>query len=841
MTLRPARFVALFVGALLAAMVAMAATSRSATAQVAECGGLAQEAEAGDLRGLMGVIEDPDASDRRAIAAGSGVPTRDGIGDDVAQYCVNVPTEGWYRLDATVRGADNVTDSFFVGIDEREPLLWDFTQSPTWIVDEVADRGGPKPQLWFLSAGEHTLRVGQREAGAALDRFEFVSTRPSCSNLSAEAEDGFVGGDMTVLRSTDQNPPALAAVASGAGFVLSGSGAAGQALTPDLVEVCLSVPADGEGRYRIEATVNAETTLDNSFFVTVDGGPPITWHIPVASGWQTEPVRDAGASEPARFDLEPGDHVVRFWQRESGTAVDRIALELETPAQAPWREHRIPGVVEAEDFDIGGNGVAYGDDGVGNTGGQYRPDDDVDIWATFGGEGWTVGGTRGGEWLEYEIDVATAGSYWFDVRVASGFANPGEIVVSVDGVRVGSLAIESNGWWAFEDRFIGARDLDAGAASVRVAFTGEGQINFDSFRIYPEPPPTPTPTSTPLPTPTPQQAPFRAHAVPGVIQAEDFDLGAEGVAFSDTDPSNVGGAYRDGAVDVFGIFDSDGFTVGRTRAGEWLEYEVQVASSGSYWFDLRVASGTTDPGRVAVTVDGQAVGTLQVASDGWWAFEDRFVGAIRLDAGPAVVRLAFLDRARINVDSFRVYPEPPPTPTATSTPIPTPTPLGVFSLHRDINYAGAAQYFQPGVYRGSAGDISAVGNSQASSHRIDPGHIALVCTNGRGTGQCRAFTASKPWLGDFGLNDNISYVQVIVSALPAGTVFEIEPGLHSGHQIVPKANQVFNCQPGAVLDGNGVNGVAFSSARGDAHNVEIRGCEIRNYDQGQFVGARRRA
>ena len=43
---------------------------------------------------------------------------------------------------------------------------------------------------------------------------------------------------------------------------------------------------------------------------------------------------------------------------------------------APWM---VPGRIEAEDYDTGGQGIAYNDTTAGNSGGQYRTDD-VDIW-----------------------------------------------------------------------------------------------------------------------------------------------------------------------------------------------------------------------------------------------------------------------------------------------------------------------------------------------------------------------------------------------------------------------------------------------------------------------------
>ena len=62
--------------------------------------------------------------------------------------------------------------------------------------------------------------------------------------------------------------------------------------------------------------------------------------------------------------------------------------------------------------------------------------------------------------------------------------------------------------------------------------------------------------------------PYKQHPVPGRIEAEDYDLGGETIAYHDTTPGNPGGAYRHDDVDietVGGITD-----VGWIRDGEWL-------------------------------------------------------------------------------------------------------------------------------------------------------------------------------------------------------------------------------------------------------------------------------
>src|SRR5258708_39726396 len=75
----------------------------------------------------------------------------------------------------------------------------------------------------------------------------------------------------------------------------------------------------------------------------------------------------------------------------------------------------VPGTIQAENFDNGGEGVAYHDSGSNNVGGAYRQTG-VDIEASSAG-GYDVGWIAAGEWLNYTVSVATAGTYTVQVRV----------------------------------------------------------------------------------------------------------------------------------------------------------------------------------------------------------------------------------------------------------------------------------------------------------------------------------------------------------------------------------------------------------------------------------------
>lgn len=136
--------------------------------------------------------------------------------------------------------------------------------------------------------------------------------------------------------------------------------------------------------------------------------------------------------------------------------------------------------------------------------------------------------------------------------------------------------------------------------------------------------PDPEPVEEPPPAPADAAAstPYGGtpHAIPGLIEAEHYDEGAPGIAYSDVDEENQGVDYRpDTQVDIEGRPDaSNGHGIGWTRAGEWLNYTVQVAQTGTYTVDFPVASN--GPGGVFhLEIDGTDVsGPIEVPDTGGW-------------------------------------------------------------------------------------------------------------------------------------------------------------------------------------------------------------------------------
>jgi hypothetical protein len=101
--------------------------------------------------------------------------------------------------------------------------------------------------------------------------------------------------------------------------------------------------------------------------------------------------------------------------------------------------------IQAEDYDQGGQQVAYYDKTPGNAGEQYR-DDDVDIWR-YGTNAYYTGANATGEWLNYTVDVPYNGNYRLEIQVATPKDNR-RVHVEFDGEdRTGPLTVPNTGWW----------------------------------------------------------------------------------------------------------------------------------------------------------------------------------------------------------------------------------------------------------------------------------------------------------------------------------------------------------------------------------------------------------
>ena len=208
---------------------------------------------------------------------------------------------------------------------------------------------------------------------------------------------------------------------------------------------------------------------------------------------------------------------------------------MSTPfAGAPWT---LPGTVEVEAFDNGGEGVAYHDTDATNSGGAYRSSG-VDIETSSSG-GNNVGWVAAGEWLAYTVSIPAAGSYMAQFRVAS-YGAGGTFHLEVDGVNVtGAMTVPDTGWWQTWQTISRQVALPAGRQLARLVMDTPGANavgNFDWFAITSPSPRErrcPAGSSPPISIPAPRA--WRITTIPPATAAEptarpdvDIEACAEG-------------------------------------------------------------------------------------------------------------------------------------------------------------------------------------------------------------------------------------------------------------------------------------------------------------------------
>ena len=146
-----------------------------------------------------------------------------------------------------------------------------------------------------------------------------------------------------------------------------------------------------------------------------------------------------------------------------------------------------------------------------------------------------------------------------------------------------------------------------------------------------------------------------AISIPGIFQAENYDLGGDAVAFNDLTPTNTHGAYRTDAVDIEACTDAGGgYNVGGTQAGEWLNYSVNVTATGNYQFNFRVAAVSAGK-TFHIEVEGVNVsGAISVPNTGGWqTWQTISTAPIALTSGYKNLRIVF-DSELINLNSVEV-------------------------------------------------------------------------------------------------------------------------------------------------------------------------------------------
>jgi aryl-phospho-beta-D-glucosidase BglC (GH1 family)/PKD repeat protein len=226
----------------------------------------------------------------------------------------------------------------------------------------------------------------------------------------------------------------------------------------------------------ITASAGTGGTITPSGSVSVASGTSKTFTIVASSGYAINAITVDGVSVGA----------VGTYTFTNVTANHSIAATFKTvtntqqayPNGVAWA---IPGTIEAVNYDIGGEGVAYHDTTVGNAGPGPRANENVDT--EFGTTAGNVGWIATGEWLEYTVNVSQATNYDIKVQVAS---SPGGGAYHIEFNSVNKTGLKNvgatGGWATFITQTTTNVALSAGIQVMRV-YMDAGNFNIGTITI----------------------------------------------------------------------------------------------------------------------------------------------------------------------------------------------------------------------------------------------------------------------------------------------------------------------------------------------------------------------
>lgn len=340
------------------------------------------------------------------------------------------------------------------------------------------------------------------------------------------------------------------------------------------------------GIYNVQ--INAATTFkDAKVRIWLDDDTDLTGvlDVPNTGDWNNwQPVIKNG------IKLPKGNHTIKVEIVKGEfdfTRLEFSSFDIHKP---------LPGIIKAEEYNLGGEGVGYHDTTMENTGGQYR-DDAVDIRKNPEG-GYAVSDIQTGEWLKYDVDVLEEGKYGLDILAATP-SDGGKVKLLLDDKidLTGEIDIPNTGDWNnWQNVSLKDISLPAGQHTLKLVVVQGG---FDLSRLmlhrFDEP-----------------------KKLPGNIMAADYITGGEGVAYHDNSPKNIGGEYRRDAVDIR-VNPEGGYNVGWNQAGEWLKYNVDIEKEDNYTLGIRVATNL-EGGQIRLWLDDTVdlTGVIDVPSTGGW-------------------------------------------------------------------------------------------------------------------------------------------------------------------------------------------------------------------------------
>jgi hypothetical protein len=302
-------------------------------------------------------------------------------------------------------------------------------------------------------------------------------------------------------------------------------------------------------------------------------------------------------ANPVCSNLEAGTYVLRLTVTDNtgATATDDVSVVVNAaPAKAAVS---IPGTIQAESYD-GMSGIQT--ETTGDTGG-----------------GLDVGWIDNGDWMSYNVNVATAGTYTVSLRVASPNTGGSLQIKRSDGTVLSTVSVDNTGGYQTWKTVTTTVSLAAGSQTLVIASNTAVNWNLNWVQF-----------TGPLVS---QPSTGTVYGIPGMIEAESY--------------SSNGGVLTETVNDAGG-----GLNVGWIDAGDWMSYNVNVAAAGTYTVNLRIATPYTGAAFEIRNQDGTVLTKVNVDNTGGFQNWKTIPAVVTLPAGVQTLVIASTGGVNWNIN-----------------------------------------------------------------------------------------------------------------------------------------------------------------------------------------------
>lgn len=114
----------------------------------------------------------------------------------LATYSFSVPSSGTYKIRGMVKGVDASKNSFFISVDNENFFDWHIMPGSQFNLQNISRTGSYQNKNWNLTAGNHQLRIKQREPESQI---QYVEIYEDSGNSTLQPGEGILEYDISEI------------------------------------------------------------------------------------------------------------------------------------------------------------------------------------------------------------------------------------------------------------------------------------------------------------------------------------------------------------------------------------------------------------------------------------------------------------------------------------------------------------------------------------------------------------------------------------------------------------------------------------------------------------------